>query len=104
MKIKQILVLAFMLIISFCQIYHVQGSIWWSLFKVERNSQRDAKNEHQVIDVYLKSKEKFQNFKNNLKLDEMKKKDESVRQIVNQLLGGRMGDASVLTDFYTPYF
>ena len=104
MQVERLSFIAFLLITSFGQITNVQGSKWWSLFKVDRISEKETNNQHEVIDVYLKSKEKFENFKNNLKLDEMKKKEERVRQIVNQLLGQRVGDASVLTDFYTPYF
>jgi hypothetical protein len=104
MQIGKLSLLAFLLVTSFSQMPNVQGSIWWSLFKVDRISEKVTNNQHEIVDVYLKSKEKFQNFENNLKLDETKKKEERVRQIVKQFLGGRVGDASVLTDFYTPYF
>jgi len=104
MQIEKLSFIAFLLITSFSQMHNVQGSMWWSLFKANRISNKETNNQHEVIDVYLKSKEKFQNFKNNLKQDEMKKKEERVRQIVNQFLSQRMGEPSVLTDFYTPYF
>jgi len=66
-------------------------------------------SEHQFYDyeinyLFVLSRQGFQKFESNLRMDEMKRKEEQKRQIIRKYLSWHVGATSFLNDFYTPYF
>jgi hypothetical protein len=60
--------------------------------------------DHEINYLFVLSRQGFQKFANNLRMDEMKRKEEQKRQIIRKYLSWHVSATSFLNDFYTPYF